>query len=419
MLWFKRSKKSHPKIPVITGIGVVSPIGEGVDAWWDNLCAGKSGINRITQFDPTSYPCTSAAEVKNWDPSKYMPQRYVQMLSRGAQFALAAFQLAKENAGLEWFDPYNTDVILGAGANDFHAIEKDLSEGLGIHYFPDGDPTGVLQTMISTPASLLSFKAGTKGYVTTHVSACVSGIDSVNHASQRIYDGIVHTGITGGMDTYVSKMLLQAFCSAKAVAFDTGEEPKSIVKPFDKNRTKSVLGEGACIFIIEEKTRAMARNAPIYCELIPASQGAEGNNIAFTPEKSGDSWKNVIQSAVQNEKIDHINAHGPGDKIVDRIEAGVFKKAFGKDLNNIGITSIKATTGGGNAFASSCQIAAGAKAILDQRIPPTVNYSTPDPELEDLHSISASSVARNIDHVLINAHGMGGMNAAMVMRKIT
>ena len=307
---------------------------------------------------------------------------------------------------------------MGAAANDFHAIEGELSEGYGSHYFPDGDAAVALQSILSTPASLLSLEAATKGYVTTHVSACVSGIDAVNHAAQRIHEGLAHTGITGGMDTYVSKIILQAFCSAKFVAFDNGEEPKSVIKPFDKNRTKSLLGEGACVFILEERERARARNAKIYCELIPASQGAEGTNIAFTHEKSGENWKNVIQTAVQGKKIDHINAHGPGDKIVDRIEAKVFQKAFGKDLNKIGVTSIKATTGGGSAFASSCQIAAGARAILDQRMPPTVNYSTPDPELENFHPIGGKPLSSSVTNVLINAHGMGGMNAAMVLRKI-
>ena len=203
---------------VITGIGIISPVGEGVDEWWQNLCNGVSGVDTIKQFDASSYPCTSAAEVKNWDALKYMPTRYQKMLSRGAQFTLAAFDLAKTDAGLDWVEPYGTDVIMGAGGPEYRRVEDELErdENFGVSFSNEHDKSLVFKTMVSAPASFISYRANTRGYVTTHVSACVSGLDAFNNAVERINKGQAHTVITGGVDTYVSKMVLQAFCSTNA-----------------------------------------------------------------------------------------------------------------------------------------------------------------------------------------------------------
>ena len=249
--------------------------------------------------------------------------------------------------------------------------------------------TLLYKNMLSLPASLLSYKAKTRGYVTTHVSACVSGLDAMNAAARRIQTGEAHTAITGGVDTYfVCRMILQAFSLAKALAVpDEREDIEKAVKPFDKLRTHPVLGEGACVFILESKERALMRNARMYCEFIPGVQGNEHTNIAFTPEKSGKTWAKVIQDSIKNMPIDHINAHSPGDKIIDKIEAQAFDQVFGKGLAKKDITSIKATTGGGNAFTSSCQVAATAMAIHEQLQPPTANYQTHDPELGAIHPL--------------------------------
>ncbi len=414
---FKCLKQKH--VPVVTGIGIISPIGEGVNQWWANLRANKSGVNKITQFDASAYPCTSAAEVKDWDAAKYMPQRHQRMLSRGAQFSLAAFDLAKLDANIEWFEPYGTDVIIGAGSSDFNTIETEIAKGkdFGATFNSEQDPILVFKTMISTPASLISYRAKTKAYVTTHVSACVSGLDAANDAAQRIIHGQAHTVIAGGVDTYVSKIFLQAFCLAKAVAPDNGEELDKTVKPFDLKRTKSVLGEGACVLILEDKKRAQQRNARIYCELLPGTQFSESTNIAFTHEKSGNTWARLIQASIKNQKIDHINAHGPGDKIVDKIEIAAFNQSFGKKLKDINITSIKSTTGGGNAFASTSQIAAVSKAIYEQEIPPTANYQTPDPELQGIAPVKAKPKQTTIKTAMVSAHGMGGLSATTLLRR--
>ena len=407
--------------PVVTGIGIISPIGEGVEQWWANLCANKSGISKISQFDASAFPCTAAAEVKDWQPAKYMPERFVRMLSRGAQFSLAALDFAQKDARLDWFEPYGTDVIIGAGASDFNAMEAEIARGKGFGntFHSKQDSTFVFKTMMSSPASLLSYKAKTRGYVTTHVSACVSGLDAINDAGNRIMQAKAHTVIVGGVDTYISKIILQSFCLAGAVAPDNGESAEKAVKPFDLERKKSVLGEGACILILEEKKRAQRRNARIYCELIPGSQMMERTNIAFTHEKSGKTWAKVLQESAKKEKVDHINAHGPGDKLVDKIEITAFNQAFGEKLKDVNITSIKSTTGGGNAFASAAQIAAACKSIYEQEIPPTANYETPDPELTGAHPVKAKAKKVKLKTALVSAHGMGGMNAATVLRRCT
>ena len=406
-------------IPVITGIGIISPIGEGVETWWENLCNGKSGVDTIKNFDSSSYPCTSAAEVKNWDASKYMSKRYESMLSRGAQFSAAAFDLAKRDANVDQFEPYGSDVIMGAGSSEFISIEQEIAKHpttAGMHYYETQDPTMTLKTMISTPAALISFLAKTKGYVTTHCSACVSGLDAANNAIDRITNKQAHTVIVGGVDTYVTKMLLQAFCFANAVAFDSGEKAEKTVKPFDRDRTRSVLGEGACVLILEEKKRAICRNARIYCELTVGQQSAENHNIAFTHEKSGKSWAQLIKATLKGQRVDFVNAHGPGDKIVDRIEVEALRRAFGENLQDIDITSIKSTTGGGNAFASLSQVAATAKTIYEDTIPPTVNYKTPDPELAGISPVSTVKKI-SMKRGLVSAHGMGGLSATVLLHR--
>ncbi len=419
--WFSSQKnKKDNYIPVVTGIGIISPIGEGVDQWWERLCAGASGIDTITQFDASAYPCSAAAEVKNWDPAKYIPERWRRMLSRGSQFIIAALDLAKLDANIEFTEPYNTDVIIGAGSSDYNAMETEMAHNpdFGINYAEDQeDSAWIFKTMLSAPASLVSYRAKTKGYVTTHVSACVSGLDAVNDASRRIAEGHAHTVITGGVDTYVTKVFLQGFCHAKALALDDGGNPKEAVKPFDLERTKSVLGEGACILILEEKKRAQSRHARIYAEVFPGKQVIEHTNVAFTHEKKGSTWSKLMENTAGEGRVDHINAHGPGDKIVDRIEAHAFREAFGARLPGINITSIKPTTGGGNAFASMCQVAATAKAIYEQAVPPTANYKNPDPELEGITPVEHKAKSLRIHRALVSAHGMGGMNATSILEK--
>ena len=203
------------------------------------------------------------------------------------------------------------------------------------------------------------------------------------------------------------------------VAADSDEVASKTVKPFDLERNKSVLGEGACILILESKERAKQRSARVYCEAIAGAQVNEHTNIAFTHEKSGATWAKLIRDNVGNHKIDYINAHGPGDKLVDRIEARAFRQVFHEKLTDIDITSIKSTTGGGNAFASACQIASTAKAIIEMKAPPTTNFEIPDPDLDDVKPISKQPKAKQINTALVSAHGMGGLSAVTLLKRCT
>lgn len=420
---FLKKKKlgyyDRPGRPVITGIGIVSPIGIGKDEFWKNLCAGETGLDEITLIDASSFPCKFAAEVKNFQPEKYLNERQIKYYSRATQFACTAFSLAQEDAGLKYFDPYRTDIIMGAAQISLESTEQEIKrvEAGVLRYTADRDPGGILKTGISIPASAIANMAQIEGYVSTVTSGCTSGIDAVGVAAKRIINNEADCVICGGVDTPISAMMLTAFINAKMLVLDR-EDPKDALFPFDERHTKSALGEGCAIFILEDSERAVDRGARIYAEITGFSQATENNNEAFIMDKSAKKWIKVIQDLLGNQtnKIDHINAHGPSDKKIDQIEVKAFSEIFGDHLKKIPVTSIKGAVAGGMAGSSSLQVAAGALTVFTKTIPPTYKYQVPDSE-GGLNCSDKSRKNTSIKNALINGHGIGGINSAILLKE--
>jgi len=258
------------RIPVITGMGVVSPLGVGLATFWKALEDGASSVREISLFDATSYPCRIAAEVRAFSAEEFLSEKEMRTYPRQTQFALAGTAMALKDAGNPDLDLARTDVILGAAQISFEALETEIAEGQHSlqKYEPRLDPFGVLKTTMSIPASAVAFRFRTQGSAVTLTSACTSGIDAIAMAANRIRNGEAEAVITGGTETPITRIVLNAFCAARMVTTVSNDSPEAAMAPFDAKRTKSVLGEGAAILLLEEKQDALARGARIYCRWV-------------------------------------------------------------------------------------------------------------------------------------------------------
>lgn len=416
------SPRRRVRRAVVTGIGVVSPVGIGIQSAWDNLLKGISGVRKISQFDASSYPCDMAAEVVGFSASDFLTRKEAVFFSRGQQFAIAAYKLAVLDAEIGSFEIENTGVLIGAAQIDFGAVEREWDEFPEAiqEYYPDQSPADLLQTIISVPSSLIANYSGARGYVSTVVSACSSGIDALNRAALEIIEGREHTMISGGVDTPITRIILNTFCKTKALSTEKEKDPSKVIRPFDHQRTKSVLGEGATILILEDLERAIARGAKIYCEIVPGAQGSENAGATLGVQKSGERWENILRKSMRQSGIsrpDHINAHGPSDRFIDRLEIEVLRRIWGVDLKRIPITSIKGASAGAMAGTSSLQFAIAAKTILTGIIPPISNYEFPDPEMDGVDFVTSKRKTRP-ESVLVNTHGIGGMDSVGFALKI-
>ncbi len=401
---------------MITGIGVVSPIGIGIQEYWKNLMAGACGIKKISQFNPDPFPCQIAGEV-TWDPERYLNKRGVKHYSRATQFAVTAARLAVEDSALEHLDPTDTAVITGTGAPAVEQIETQILErNVNLAAFqPDQDPTTLIKGMISAPSSAIALHLGTHGHVETVSATCASAFSALGRALERIRSGQEDVVIAGGVDAPITRIYMQALCASRAIAFDYNDRPTEALRPFEKNRSRSVLAEGAAIFVCESAEHAAARGARRYCEIFSFSMGPENTNELFLIEKEGMRWSEVIRRAVGSESIDLVCAHAPGDKTIDRVEDRALHASLGRRSRRVPVTSTKGATGSSFSAAGALQLAAAAMAISTGMVPPTRNYLEPDPDC-NLNIIAKPRRSRPRS-VLVNVHGLGGINAAVVLKR--
>jgi len=416
-----RQRKNKKRRVVITGIGVVSPIGIGIDDFWKNLLAGKTGMGEITLFDPSSFPSRIAAEVKNFDPLNYLSRMQVQSYSRASQFACSAVKLAIDDGSMDDLDPYRTDVIIGSAVSSLDIIEKEAlkSPTYTVEYKPGVvNPLSILKAFISAPASAVALMLKSKGYVTTVSSACSSGINAIGLASQRIIDGHSDTAVAGGVDTPITRFVLHALCDADFLS-TKNENPEDALCPFDLRHSKSALGEGAAMFILEEYNQAVSRRAKIYGEILDFAQQTENINELFMIDNQGENWAETISNVLKHKntnKPDHIDAHGPSDSSIDKIETIAIKKALGKKAYKSSVSSIKGSIGSSMSAAGALQIASASMALYTGKIPPNYNYKISDPDCDLKHPAKMQS-SSSMNHILVNSHGLGGNNASLLLKR--
>ncbi|PKL23265.1 MAG: beta-ketoacyl-[acyl-carrier-protein] synthase II [Spirochaetae bacterium HGW-Spirochaetae-3] len=406
---------------VITGMGVVSPIGNDIDTFWAAIKAGKSGVGPITRFDATEFDSRIAAEVKDFDTSLYMDRKDARKMALFTQFAVAASVQAWRQAGLEGYgvDLERTAVVLGNGIGGIEIFEQSHAKLL------ESGPSRMLPLTVpmmigNEAAGNVAIHFGIKGPALTTVTACASGSDALGQALDMIRAGRADVVVAGGTEGATSAFAVGAFCMLKALSTGYNDDPTKASRPFDAARDGFVIGEGAGVVIVESEAHAKARGAGILVEL--AGYGASCDAYHITaPEPSGDGGARAISLALkdaglQPEAVAYYNAHGTSTQMNDPIETQMVKKAFGDHAKKMKVSSTKSMTGHMIAAAGAVEAIVCALAIRDGFFPPTINLETPD-EACDLDYVPKVGVSGTIDAAASGSLGFGGHNACVVLRK--
>ncbi|GAB7388107.1 beta-ketoacyl-ACP synthase II [Bacillaceae bacterium] len=405
---------------VITGLGVISPVGNDVDTFWDNLLSGKSGVDRIQAFDPSEYPTQIAAEVKDFNPEDHMEKKEVKRTDRFVQFAYAAAKMAVANAklNLEEVDRERVGVYIGSGIGGLGTWEEQhqilLEKG------PKRvSPFFIPMMIVNMASGYVSIALGVKGPNSAAVTACATGTNSIGDAFRLVQNGYADVMITGGTEATIRPTALAGFCAAKAMSTRNGD-PQKASRPFDKDRDGFVMGEGAGILILEELEHAKKRGAPIIAEIVGYGMTADAYHLT-APAPDGEGAARAMKEAIADaglkpEDVDYINAHGTSTPLNDKFETMAIKKALGEHAYKVAISSTKSMHGHLLGAAGGVEAIATALALRDQMIPPTINYETPDPECDlDYVPNKARQAALNV--ALSNTFGFGGHNATIVLKK--
>ncbi|MFN3870507.1 MAG: beta-ketoacyl-ACP synthase II [Aquificaceae bacterium] len=408
---------------VITGLGVVSPIGTGVEKFWSNLIAGVSGIDIIKSFDPIEAGLTVhiAAEVKDFEAERYFDKKEAQKVSDFIKFAVAAAEEAIKDSGLmeSSFDPYKVGVIIGTGIGGLRDIEeqqKVLMEKGPRRVSPFFIPYG-----ISNMASgLVAIRYGFKGPNYCVVSACATGNHAIGDAMRLIQKGDIDVAIAGGCESAITPLGVAGFAVMRALS-TRNHEPQKASRPFDRDRDGFVMGEGAGILVLEEYEHAKARGAKIYAELV--GYGATDDAYHITaPCADGEGaymcMKLALEDAgVKPEEIDYINAHGTSTPLNDKSETLAIKRLFGEHAYKLKISSNKSMIGHLLGAAGAVEAIATVKTIQTGIIPPTINLENPDPEC-DLDYVPNKAIEYPVNYALSNSFGFGGTNACLLFKKL-
>jgi 3-oxoacyl-[acyl-carrier-protein] synthase II len=404
---------------VVTGIGVVAPNGIGIEAFWESLLAGRSGIGPITLFDATGYKSRIAGEIKNFNPLDYIePELKPRRMARHTQLAFAATMIAIRDAGL---DPDNlelpspTPVVIGVSSSAIDVLERAF-EAVRENGPNRASPTATAQMIPQAAANTIADRIGICANAATVSSACPSGLDAIADAAAMIGAGEAEIAIAGGADVPITPLALSMFI-ASGLSSCRNDEPERASRPFDLSRDSGVLSEGAGVVILEDMARAEARGARMYLEM-----GGYGKQRDRDPEKPASGLEDSMRIALANAgvvatEIDHISAYGPGHPVLDATEVQAIKSVFGRHAYSIPINSIKGVTGNAMAAGGPFQLAACALAIRDQMVAPTANYEVPDPSC-DLNFVVSRPRRAKINCALLNVRGLGGSASTMIVNRI-
>lgn len=405
---------------VVTGLGVITAVGIGVDQFWKNIVNGVSGIDRITLMDTSNLEVKIGAEVKDFDPTEYMDRKEVKRADRFVHFAVAAAKMALADSGLEInsSNAENIGVVIGSGIGGMKTFEEQARTCL--EKGPKRVSPFFIPMMIPDMGSgFVSILTGAKGPNHTVVTACASGAHSIGDSLRIIQNGEAVAMITGGSEAAITQLSYAGFTSAGALSTNNAD-PKGASRPFDLNRDGFVMGEGAGILILEELEHAKQRGAKIYAEVV--GFGGSGDAYHMTsPDPEGDGAARAIRRAIADagikpEQISYINAHGTSTAANDKLETLAIKRVFGEAAYRIPVSSTKSMTGHLLGAAGGVEAIISALALHHGIIPPTINYQTPDPEC-DLDYVPNKARQSELEYVLSNSLGFGGHNACLAFRK--
>ena len=409
---------------VVTGMGVVSPLGNSLDETWQGIKEGKSGIANITGFDCTDYKVQIAAEVKAFDASQFVDKREARKMARFTQFAVAAAVQAVKDAGLtkETIDADRTGIMLGNGIGGFEIYESSFKK-----YFESGParipPMTVPLLIPNEAAGNISMLLGIHGPSWTLATACASGTDALGNALDMVRSGRVDMCLAGGTEATVTGFGISCFTILQTLASDYNSEPAKACCPFDKKRSGFIMGEGAAILILEEYEHAKKRGAKIYAEFAGYGSSSDAYHLT-SPDPSGTGGALAMTKALQDagvkpEDVQYYNAHGTSTPINDPAETAMIKKAFGDHAYKMKVSSTKSMTGHCLGAAGALEAVFCVKAIQDGFFPPTINLTEPDLEAHcDLDYVPNKGLAGDIRCAASGSLGFGGHNGVVVFKKI-
>jgi 3-oxoacyl-[acyl-carrier-protein] synthase II len=405
---------------VVTGVGLVSPVGIGTEETWQSLRAGRSGAGPITLFDASQHSSRFACEVKGFDPLRWVEKKEVKKMDRFIQFAVAAADFALQDSGLR-IDGGNSEMVgvyIGSGIGGFATIEREhtvLMERGPSRISPFFIPASI----VNLASGWVSIRSGAKGPNSATCTACTTSAHAVGDSYRLIQRGEADAMIAGGSEAAITPLGVGGFAAMRALS-TRNEEPERASRPFDKDRDGFVIGEGAGILILEELEAARRRRAPIYCEVVGYGMSSDAYHIS-APCEDGDGAYRVMTRAIKDARIDpsaigYVNVHGTSTPPGDRIEVIAIKRVFGEHARKLAISSTKSMTGHLLGAAGGLEAGITALALRDQVLPPTINYETPDPDC-DLDCVPNQARRARLDYALSNSFGFGGTNGALVFRR--
>jgi len=407
---------------VVTGMGAMTPLGNDVNSFWEGLVAGRSGLRRITAFDPTDYQCQVAGEIPDFNPDQWMDPKDAKRNDRYTQFAMAASRMAMADAKLDvkdLADPVRFGCIIGSGIGGLDTIEKQT-----FRLFESG-PRRVspfmIPMLISNMASgVVAIEFGAMGPNYGIVSACATASHAIGDCMRVLRAGEADVMLAGGSEASIIRVGYAGFCNMKAMGTSFNDEPERASRPFDARRDGFIMGEGAGVLVLETLEHALSRGANILCEVVGHAATCDAYHIT-SPDPSGRGLQACMRNALKDaglgiEDVDYINAHGTSTPYNDKTESAAIKSVFGERAHQLKISSTKSMTGHLLGAAGGIEAIACIQTIRTGKIAPTINYENPDPEC-DLNYVPNKAIEMPVKVAMSNNLGFGGHNATIVFKR--
>lgn len=407
---------------VVTGLGLVTPLGTGVERNWERACKGESGIRRISRFDPSGFPCQIAGEVVDFDPTDYIDKKEVKKMDFFIHYALAAAGMAMEDANLKVLEDEaeRMGVLVGVGLGGLPALERyhDILREEGHRKV---SPFFIPMLIANLASGQISIRHGLKGPNSCVATACASGAHAIGDSLRIIQCGEAEVMVAGGAESTITPLAVAGFAAMRALS-SRNEEPTDASRPFDKERDGFVMGEGAGILILEELEHALNRGARIYAEILGYGLTADAYHITIPPPE-GEGAARCMLLALKNaglgpEEVDYINAHGTSTPLNDKFETLAIKKVFGRHAYKLAVSSTKSMTGHLLGAAGGIEGVFSILCLYHQVLLPTINYEVPDPEC-DLDYVPNAMRKADLEVALSNSFGFGGTNATLAFRRFS
>jgi 3-oxoacyl-[acyl-carrier-protein] synthase II len=406
---------------VITGMGAVSVLGTGLRKFWEGLLAGKSGIRKITQFDASFLPCQIAGEVPDFDPEAFLERKEARRMARSSQMGLAAARMAIDDAKLSipMVDPERTGVSFGTSIGGLEKFDEGINT-LRTQGLARVNPFTIPLGLPNVPSFLISQQFQCLGPNTTVATACATGTQAVGDGLEFIRQGRADVVIAGGTEAIIQDFSMGGFCAMRALPLNYNDNPQAASRPFCLDREGFVFSEGSGALVLEDLDHALKRNVRIYAEVVGHASSCDGFNLVSPDPEGGGAiramrWA-LSDAGIKPDEVDYINAHGTSTPLNDAGETKSIKKVFGDHAYKIGVSSIKSMIGHALGASGALEAIACALTLFESIIPPTINYTNPDPEL-DLDYVPNTARRQDVHVTLSNSFGLGGQNACLVLKK--